>query len=360
MKKIIILCVFIASACLSWATEKSIESMLSDMAGEVGKAYVSPVTDGFCSNMNAGWFNKAPKAKVLGLDIEISVVAMGTMFDDADKTFSKVSDGKVSLTYDMVKELAKKLYGSDNEILAQKIWEQLGGSDNSAASVKVKASGPTVIGSNSDKITLVINENITVDGTSYSLQGQSIETDITGLDLPIIPLGAFQISLGTLFGTKGTFRFLPPVEVDKSIGKVSYYGGALQHNPKMFLPVLDILPFDLDLSGSYQVFKLGDIIKASAWTAGMNVSKQLGWRFLNLTPYAGLMLESSNMEFSYDYTISTGTNTSTKSSISFDVDGPNNYRIPVGLGVRLGILNLSGEYYFAEQSGFSANLALAF
>ncbi len=366
MKKVVLFCVFVACTCWSWAEEKSIESMLIEMTGEVGKAYIAPITDGFCSNMNAGLFNKAPKAKVLGLDIEISAIAMGTMFSGKDKTFDMVTGGTVSLTKDMVKTLAKTIAGSgatDAVItaLTEELWKEFGGSGTTAASVQVRAYGPTVAGSSTDKVKFVVQTkttSVTVNGKPYDLSSdanKTIETDITGLDLPIIPLAAFQFSLGTLYGTKGTFRFLPPVEVDESIGKVSYYGGVLQHNPKMFLPVLDILPFDLGLSGSYQVFKLGSIIKATAWTAGMNVSKQLGWRFLNITPYTGLMLESSEMKFSYNYTIDGVT-----SPINFSADGPNKYRLPLGLGIRLGILNISGEYYFAKMSGFSANLALAF
>ena len=251
------------------------------------------------------------------------------------------------------------------------IWEKLDGEgdEKTIGNVNVTAYGPTVVGSEEDEVMIVIdNSGLTnytdsVTGSNYKLsdvKNRTIKSGVTGLDLPILPLGAFQISLGTLYGTRGTFRFLPPIDVDEKIGKVSYYGGALQHNPKMFLPALDILPFDLDVSGSYQIFKLGSIIKSTAWTAGMNVSRKFGWDFLNLTPYAGVMLESSTMKFSYDYELDLDNGETEKIPISFDVDGPNKYRIPLGLGVRLGILNISGEYFFAKQSGFSAAVAVAF
>ena len=142
------------------------------------------------------------------------------------------------------------------------IWEKLDGEgdEKTIGNVNVTAYGPTVVGSEEDEVMIVIdNSGLTnytdsVTGSNYKLsdvKNRTIKSGVTGLDLPILPLGAFQISLGTLYGTRGTFRFLPPIDVDEKIGKVSYYGGALQHNPKMFLPALDILPFDLDVSGSY-------------------------------------------------------------------------------------------------------------
>ncbi len=383
MKKLLLLSLSLFSVVAAWAeSDKSLEEMMGDMAEEVGKAYVSPITEGFCTNMNSAWFNKAPEDEVLGLDIELSIVAMGATVGEGNKTFDMTTSSNIKLSRDLFEDLATKIIedqgilddqgnptGQDKEEaiseLADELWKKFG---DSGAGVKIRAFGPTVAGSGDDKVKFVLETgdfDITINEgkTTYSLDSEdrkTIQTDINGLDLSIVPLAAFQISLGTLYGTKATFRFLPPLEIDDEIGELSYYGGALQHNPKMFLPVLDVLPFDLGVLGSYQIFKLGDIIEATAWTAGVNVSKQFGWDFLNITPYAGLMLESSQMTFSYDYELETSDGTIEKSAIEFEEDGPNSFRVPVGLGVRLGLINISGEYYFAEQSGFAANVALAF
>ncbi len=377
MKKLLLLSLLLLGTVSMWAeSSKSLEDMMGDMAEEIGKAYVSPAVEGFCTNMNSGWFNKAPEDEVLGLDIDFSIVFMGTTFGDEDKTFDMTTSSKISLSKDLFEELATTLvekkakdlpstYDKTSAInqLTEQLWAEFGGT---TANANVRAYGPTVIGSKDEEIKFVLQAtgaSFVAEGETYTLdseESRTINSGLTGFDLPTIPLAAFQLSLGTVFGTKATFRFLPPMEFDEEIGKLSYYGGALQHNPKMFLPVLDILPFDLDVSGSYQVFKLGDIINTTAWTAGMNISRQFGWDFLNFTPYAGFMLESSKMKFSYDYELDTGGDAPETSSVEFEEEGPNTYRVPVGLGVRLGLINLSAEYFFAEQSGFSANLALAF
>ncbi len=376
MKKIFLLSLLLMGAVSVWAeSDKSLEDMMGDMAEEIGKAYVSPTVKGFCTNMNSGWFNKAPEDEVLGLDIELSIVAMGTTFEEKDKTFDMTTSSKISLSKDLFEDLATTIIDAELgvntsnktdlvEDLTEALWEEFGGTE---AGLKIRAYGPTVIGSKDERVNFYLETDKTVietdDGKKYYLdtdEKKTITTDVSGFDLPIIPLAAFQFSLGTLYGTKATFRFLPPMKLDEEIGTLSYYGGALQHNPKMFLPVLDILPFDLDISGSYQSFELGDIISTTAWTAGMNISRKFGWEFLNLTPYTGIMLESSKMKFSYDYELTVDEGKTQTSSIEFEEKGPNSFRVPVGLGVRLGLVNLSAEYFFAEQSGFSANLALAF
>jgi hypothetical protein len=50
--------------------------------------------------------------------------------------------------------------------------------------------------------------------------------------------------------------------------------------------------------------EVGSYMKATGTTMGLNVSKTFGPRMFSFTPYAGLMFESSNMEFKYDYVIS--------------------------------------------------------
>ena len=66
---------------------KDLESTLDRLSRDAAKQYVAPVVTGFGTNLNAGWFHRAPMAKMFDFDLEFGVVAMGTLFKYENKTF---------------------------------------------------------------------------------------------------------------------------------------------------------------------------------------------------------------------------------------------------------------------------------
>jgi hypothetical protein len=50
-------------------------------------------------------------------------------------------------------------------------------------------------------------------------------------DLPALPLFAPQLTVGTIYGTQASFRFVPTYDVT-DLGDFKYFGFGLQHNPK--------------------------------------------------------------------------------------------------------------------------------
>jgi hypothetical protein len=89
----------------------------------------------------------------------------------------------------------------------------------------------------------------------------------------------------------------------------------------------------------------------------MNASKTFGWRFLNLIPYTGIALEKSTLKAEYEFEYDTPEGTRT-SHVNFEAVGENNWRATAGLSLRLGIVNINGDYNFGPVPNFSLGLML--
>ena len=123
------------------------------------------------------------------------------------------------------------------------------------------------------------------------------------------------------------------------------------------------LPVDVGFAFNTQTMKLGDIVEASALSYGFNVSKQFGPGILNITPYGGFMLESSNMEFKYDYVLKAANNPTEQDlvqQIKFDVDGDNTHRFIVGFNVKAGAFNFNADYNITEYNSFTTGIGIGF
>jgi hypothetical protein len=171
----------------------------------------------------------------------------------------------------------------------------------------------------------------------------------------LVPLAAPQLSLGTIVGTQFTFRYLPEVEIDSKIGKFKYFGWGLQHNPGIWFP--NPLPINICASFFTQKLDVGTIFTTSATAYGINISKTFGPGALNITPYAGFMIESSKMTFTYDYEEPIpNTTIKSKSTISFELEGENKSRIILGLSLKLLFLNINADYNIAKYNSFTGGL----
>ncbi len=338
-KVLVIFMVLIFSFAVLSAAD--LDETLESLSGQAAESYVGPVVSGFGASLNGGWFHKSPKAKFLGLEFEIGVVAMATMFNDEDDYFN--TTGTFQFTYDQAYDLTE---GIDEDIRPYVINAIL------AREFDVYMYGPTIIGPGDENIVVefpgldipYVDEN-GVPGSEF-VQQKDIDTGISGLldNAQAIPMFSPQIAIGTLFGTNLTARILPPFDV-KDLGKVSYYGAGLQHNIKEWLPVA--LPLDVSLAGSMQILKLGDYVTANGFTAGLNVSKTFGPKTFSIIPYAGYMLESSKMQFSYDYYLSDDLD---PVSIDFEIEGENKSRITVGTTFRLGLSHLNVDYNMGKYN----------
>ncbi|MFZ0390980.1 MAG: DUF6588 family protein, partial [Calditrichia bacterium] len=227
---------------------------------------------------------------------------------------------------------------------------------------EVTISGATVIGSLEDYI------KVRFPGGTYLVNGQQIEVAESTVELPVagfkdlsnltlLPLASPQFSLGTVMGTRTVFRFLPSMEVNKDLGKFSYFGFGIQHNPAVWLN--QPLPVDLAVGFFTQTLKVGDLFKTKTTAFGINASKQFGSNFLNVTPYAGILRENAKMEVGYDYLVETPAGTA-QERIEFQLEGENRTRLTMGLSFRLLILNINADYNLGKYKSVSTGLNISF
>ncbi|HNY29573.1 MAG TPA: hypothetical protein PKO15_01685 [Fibrobacteria bacterium] len=339
-----------------------LQANIEQMTGDATKAYMAPLTSAVGADLNAGFFNHSPNPDLWGIDIQAGIVMVGSSFTDT-KTFS--ADGNIALNQTMADELAKQMAASNgvtSQLLIDRIADSLVGKR-----VGVRFQGPTSVGSDEDKVKIVMTSSpdVPVPGVgSVNATGRSVETEITGTGmsgvLPGIPLLYPQINIGTAAGTQIAFRGYPgSLEVD-GLGDVSFWGLGINHNPGYWNDKENYLPFGINSSvtATYTNFSIGDEFSWSGWSLGVMASRRVGFRFLNITPYAGLGMEGSSLELSYTY--DAGVEGVPPVKVDIEQDGDAFLYLNGGLGIRLGILNLDvGGRYSANPGGnIGINLAI--
>ncbi|MBM4170002.1 MAG: hypothetical protein FJ215_12730 [Ignavibacteria bacterium] len=338
------------------ASSQNLEETLQKLTESAAKSYVAPIVSGYGANINGGWFHRSPKASLIAFDLEFGVVAMGTFFSDEHKTFNAA--GTFRFTSAQAQTLADRSnapvqFRADvrNAILSQEF--------------SVNFAGPTVAGAKKDSMKVSFPGKSMVVSTAlgpqtYTLPSHVFVLPVTGLleDATILPMAAPQATIGTVVGSQFTFRYLPEMEINAEIGKVKYVGWGVQHNPGVWLGEGKI-PFELSASYFTQDLSVGTIFESSGTTFGLNASKQLGWGFLNLTPYVGYMIESSKMKFTYDYMIDTPAG-KVPQKVNFELEGENTSRFTVGLSFKLLLVNVNADYNFGTYKSVTAGAMISF
>lgn len=353
----------------SSSSDKDFEKTLQRLSTQAAQSYAGPAVTGFGSNLNAGWFHRAPSARLFGFDLEFGGVAMGTLFQDENKTFSFSgifqldSSQAYGLTTNINDPNFNALPPQQKEQTRQSIINQIRGKDFTG-----RIFGPTIIGDDKDTVRLGfpgtqvtftdpfgVKRTVTVPATNVSTPVTGLVGDKRLFGKIIVPLAAPQLTIGTILGSQFTFRYLPDINVSDEIGKVKYFGFGIQHNPGVWFG--DPLPFDLSVGYFTQNFKVGEFIDASATAYGFNISKRLGWGALNLTPYAGYLKEKSNMTFTYNYTLDTPAG-KIPQKINFELEGENKSKITVGLSIKILIVNVNADYNFGDFKSASAGVMI--
>jgi hypothetical protein len=331
---------------------QDLDETLQKLSQDAAAAYLNPISSAFSTDLNGAWFHKAPVAKVKSFNLEIGFVGMGAQFPTDAKTFS--TNGFFRFNETQARNMVSgQGYSEDVE---NALVDQL-----TQEAFEVSISGPTIIGSPDEHIMLTFPaKTFTVNGESYTVPEQNVDLDIGGFrelaNAEWLPLIAPQISIGTLFGTQATVRYLPEREIQPGMGNFKYFGYGIQHNPAVWLPFG--LPFDVGLNYFTQTMDVGSTLNVKASGYGINVSKQLGWRALNITPYAGFLLEDATMRVTYDYTVQTPGGTVTD-KIDFDLPAENKSRVNIGINVRFVLLNVNVDYNIGKYNSITAGIFLA-
>ncbi len=364
MKHILII-ILVICGWSSVTAQNNLESSVIKLAEDVAREYVKPAVTGFGANMNSGWFHKPPAAKKLMFNFEFGLVGMMSFTPNASRRFSLGS----LLLFDSsdagyitrgIGELTQ--FSSFDSSQIKTIRDQLN-QQLSGYNVKVKISGGTLSGSKKDSIRIrydgkplyFTNPNTgQTDSIDLRNVGKAIVLKSAGLGLQSLPFFCYQISVGTFYGTQFTLRFLPSSKSKDEVGKFTYGGIGIQHNPKIWSDKK--WPVDVAIALFTQKMKQGNFFEAGASAFGVTVGKQFGWRFLNISPYAGLMAESSYMKFKYDYENKIGET----EQIFIHLKGKNRSRLTLGSSFRAAIVNFNIDYSFGKYDVLSAGLTLAF
>ncbi|HLU70373.1 MAG TPA: DUF6588 family protein [Fibrobacteria bacterium] len=352
----------ITGLAVSAAMTQTMEETVSKLGAAAGKAYVAPVVSGFGSNLNAGWFHKSPPAKKFGLNFEVGPVFMGTLLKGGSKTLNVSGGFRLDSTQarNVANEVDTTGMFGQGQALRDSVAAAIRRSD-----IRVNFAGPTIIGEDGMPMTYEVaadpitvgtmagDTTITLPSTVDTLRDGSgaalnfaVLSDFADMPLPLV---APQITIGTIYGTNLTVRYLPEYDL-KDVGTIKFSGFGIQHNPAVWLG--SPLPVDLSVGFFTQSLEVGTLFKASSQAYGLNVSKTFGWRILNVTPYGGFMFENSNFDFKYDLELDDGEAV----PISFSLEGENKYRATAGLSVRLFLINLNADYNFAKYNSFSAGV----
>jgi len=340
---------------------RSLEETLQMLSEDAATSYLSPISSAFGADLNAGWFHRAPKPKKFGFDLEFGLIVMGAMFDDASKHFS--TSGSFRFSTNEAAELTQGL-NLDTEVQQALINEII------QQDYTVGISGATIVGAADDSLQIAFQgQGIsftspnTGEDTTVNVGSQTIVLPIAGFgdlaDVSMLPLLAPQLSIGTIYGTQATLRYLPPTQLSTDLGTLNFFGFGIQHNPAVWLPFP--IPVDFAVSFYTQKLTIGDLFETSTNAYGLNVSKEIGAVGLNITPYAGFMLENSTMRVRYDYLVDApGSTEPVTQSLDFEIEGENKTRATFGLSVRFLLLNFNADYNIGKYNSVSAGITLRF
>ena len=322
------------------------EQLLRLQLDEVN-GYVQPLVSAYASDLNSGWSHSAPSSTKFSFDFDAGIVVMGTIFQEEHKTFDR--HGNLILNTSTVDELTKNVSTKDG--LRDSLRKSLYGKN-----LGVRIFGPTIVGSTKDSVHLLTDELLAKfkyhgNDTTIDIQPYLATDPVTGLDIPSLILAAPQASIGTIFGTKVTVRYLPPIALDKEIGDLNYFGFGIQHNPFAWLPFIEP-PLDVSVGFFTQSLTIGDKLKTTTTLYNAEASKRFGMGALNVTPFVGVSAETADMEINYVYK---GPD-STTIPIHSTLHGENSVRFTVGTSVKVGLFKFTGEYNVAKFNSF----ALAF
>lgn len=327
---------------------------LNNLSMDAAKAYVNPIISAFGSNLNSGWASNVPQSKIFGLDIELKILAQASFFPNDAKSFS--STGSFRLTSSQADDI---LANSTNIPTAAKaeIKNQM-----LSTPFQLNIAGPTIIGSKTQEVKVSFpSKTFTTNYGNYTVLGSEINTGAKGIgdEMPALPFAAVQLNVGTVYGTNVSVRFIPEIPAG-DLGKFSFYGVGVMHNPAMFLPFE--LPVDLGVGAFYQKMELGTTFKTTATQFGLFASREFG-SIVSITPYAGLTMESATTTLSYDYTYDTQVNgvvTPVKLNQTVELKANNGVGFTVGAKIHLVFLNIIADYKMADQSTINGGISFSF
>ena len=164
----------------------------------------------------------------------------------------------------------------------------------------------------------------------------------------LLPMAVPQLNIGSVWGTELSVRYLPQVTIGK-YGSVNMWGIGIKHG---ITSHFKNSPVDAAVQFSYQSLKVNDskgrdMVSATSFSSSLQFSKELSI----FTIYTGIQYESTSIDANVN---SNGTD----SRMSFN--NQNKIRGVMGLNVKLGPVNVNGDYTIGKSNSISAGFGFAF
>jgi hypothetical protein len=288
----------------------------------IAKEYMKPFGEEFGKSLNTGWYTSAKPHKLGGFDITFSATVIPV--SSSMKTIDLSSLNLNVLKY-------------------------------------TQSTSPSVVGSDVNGSTVYLGTN----STSTSMQLPS------GANIPVLPMGSYNIGVGLPFHTDVSFRFIPKISFGDN-GKFGLWGFGIKNEFKEFIPVFSMLPFnvsaffgltkyDLSWDMNDNAYATGSAkhelaTNSTSYTTRLLISKSIPI----LTVYGGLGYNSnaSNYKLSGAYKVSTLTPTIND---PFNLDySSTGMMFNAGLRVKLAVFMLFGDYTYAGTSMYTAGFGFTF
>ncbi|MBN2009832.1 hypothetical protein JW960_10865 [candidate division KSB1 bacterium] len=268
---------------VNFALAQDISEYVSKYTSENGKGYLQPLGDAFGANLNSGFYHSA-NIPMVGLHVDIELVTMSALIGDDQKAFTATTE------------------------------------DLFSPAQTVEA--PTIFGS---------SEGASVDGTG----GTSYDFP-PGFNMTMLPIAAPQLTVGSLFGSDITIRWVD-LDLGENWGRLSLTGWGIRHSISQYIP---LFPVDVAVGFYRQSFKVGDIVDANATFLSAQASITRGI----FTIYGGLGTESSNLDIAYTFE-----DAEISQTVSFELKAENSVRMTVGFALNAGPLMLHTDFNIASQ-----------
>ena len=283
----IIILILGAASCLSG---QGLEDDISVYTSENGRMYLQPLADAFSANLNSGLYRSA-KIPRMSFHISLGLKVMGSFISESQKTFKPVAEYN---------------------------WTPAPGAELS-----------TIFGKEG----------------SVNIDGQEFPGGIWNTS--IFPLAVPQLTIGSIFGTEATIRWIE-YNIDEDVGDISLFGLGFRHSISQYIP---LCPVDLAAGFFRQTFKIGDMIEATTNVYGVQASYSLSV----LCFYGGIAYETGSLDIAYSHEEDGET-----IGIAFQLDAKNRTRLTAGLALDLFILKIHADYNFAGQRVALAGIDLGF
>jgi hypothetical protein len=279
-----------------------IENQVSVYTGDNAKGYLQPLVDAIGADLNSAVWTSAHIPED-GLHVSLETRVVGLIFGSDQKTF--MATPEAGFTPVQPEEV------------------------------------PTVVG---DGHAVIITGD---QGSHFAFPG--------GFSLHSFALAVPQVRVGAYRGTEAVFRYFALNTGDVEVGDISLYGFGVRHSISQYFG--PVPPVDLALGAFYQKFKLGDdLMDATAFTMGAQVSRRFPAGFASVEPYAALSMDTFSMDVSYQ--TSGAEATPEKVNLSFDTSTSVDFT--VGLNLMAAFVSLNGEYSISGQSTFAFGIGFGF